>query len=429
MKLEEAAKYASDLLLSLPKKTKVRIIGHVDADGIAAASIVAMALARAGYRFHISIKKTDPDLINEIEKEENDLIIFVDIGSGYLNEMEKLKCNVIVLDHHIDSKDIPSNVMYVNARLYGLDGSREACGASVAYAFAMAVDEENIDLSQLAVTGIIGDKQDFAGYNKKIVEAGIGAGFIEEREEYLFVGRSLKESLENSLEPYFTGFHNAASFLEEIGIEPHMKFEELDEKKRKKLLSALTVKLIEQGCDEIEWKKTVYYGKNYGNLFDISSKLNACARLNEAGIGISLCLMDKTAMDKAELIQEKYRDEIRKEMKQLEKKEPYEKNNFIYFYVDKPALAGVLAGLALKYLPQFKKGKPVFALAYNELIDISARADEKMVENGVNLGLAIKKAAEKVGGIGGGHPIAAGGKVPKEKENDFLDALDKELEK
>jgi len=429
MKLEEAVKYASDLLLSLPKKSKVRIIGHVDADGIAAASIVAMALARAGYRFHISIERTKPDLIKELEKEENELIIFTDIGSSYLKEMEKLKCNVIVLEHHINGNEVPSNVMHINARLYGLDGSREACGASIAYAFAMALDEENVDLSQLAVAGIIGDKQSFSGYNKKIVEDGIGKGFIEEREDYILIGRSLKEMLENSLEPYFTNFYNAAPFLEGLGIEAHSKFEELGDEKRKKLLSALTLKLIEQGCDEIEWKKTFYYGKNYGNLHDVSSKLNACARLNEASLGISLCLMDIKAMDKAELVQEKYRDEIRKEMRQLEKKEPYERKNFIYFYVDKPPLAGVLAGLALKYLPQFKKQKPVFALAYNELIDISARAEEKMVEDGVNLGKAIKRAAESVGGIGGGHPIAAGGKVPKEKEEEFLDALDKELEK
>lgn len=430
MRLEEAAKYAADLLHSLPKKSKVRVIGHVDADGIASASIVAISLVRAGYRFHISIEKTRMDLIKDIEKEENDLIIFTDIGSGYLKEMKNLGCNVIVLDHHIaNEEDIPSNVMYVNARLYGLDGSREACGASVAYAFAMALDEENVDLSQLAIAGMIGDKQEIAGYNKEIVEQGMGEGYVEEREEYILIGRSLKEMLENSLEPYFTDFFNAAPFLEKLGIEPQTRFEELDEEKRKKLLSALTLKLIEQGCSDVEWKKTFYYGKNYGNLHDLASKLNACARLNEAGLGISLCLMDVQAMDKAEIVQEKYREEIRKEMKELERKEPYERKNFIYFYVDKAPLAGVLAGLALKYLPKFNAGKPVFALSYNEMIDISARADEKMVKEGLNLGEAIKKAAESVGGIGGGHPIAAGGKIPKEKEEEFLELLDKELEK
>ncbi len=427
MKLEEAVKYATDLLLSLPKKTKIRIIGHIDADGIASASIVAIALARAGYRFHISIKKTEPDLIKEIKKEDNDLVIFVDIGSSYLEEMRELK-NVIVLEHHLGKEEAPSNVMYLNARFFGLDGSKEACGASVAYAFALALDEENVDLSQLAIVGIIGDKQQFIGYNKKIVEDGIGSGFIEERDEYILVGKSLKEALENSLEPYFTGFYkSSASFLDKLGIQPQKKFEELEDEDRRKLLSALTLKLLEQDVDEIAWRKRIYYGKNYGNLYDISSKLNACARLNEAGVGIAICLGDKKAIDVAHVIQEKYRDEIRKEMREMEKKEPYEKNNFIYFYTDKAPLAGVLAGLALKYLPNFKKDKPILALSYNEFIDVSARADDKMVENGVNLGEALKLAAEKVGGIGGGHPVAAGAKIRKDKEEEFLEEVDKLL--
>ena len=430
MKLEEAAKYAADLLLTLPKKSTIRVIGHVDADGISAASIVAMALARAEYNFHVSIKRTEPDLIEEMKKEENEMIIFVDIGSGYLEEMEGLGCNVIVLDHHLGGEEIPGNVMYVNARLYGLDGSREACGASVAYAFAMAMDENNVDLSQLAIAGIIGDKQVFEGYNRKVLEDGIGSGFVEEREEYILSGKSLKEKLESSLEPYFTGFRNASPFLEKIGIEEGEKFENLKEEERKKLLSALTLKLLEQGCDDVEWKKIVYYGKRYGDLHDLSSKLNACARLNESGTGVALCMGDVTAWENAEIIQERYRDEIRKEMRELEKVEPEEMERFIYFHVDHAPLSGVLAGLSLKYLPQFMKGKPVIALARkNKFIDISARADEKMVKEGVNLGEAIKKAAELVGGVGGGHPIAAGGKIPADREKEFLQNLDRAMEK
>jgi len=45
------------------------------------------------------------------------------------------------------------------------------------------------------------------------------------------------------------------------------------------------------------------------------------------------------------------------------------------------------------------------------------------------LGNALKNAAEKVGGIGGGHPVAAGAKINKNKEEEFLEEVDKELEK
>jgi len=427
MKLEEAVKYAVDLLLSLPRKSMIRIIGHVDADGISAASIIAMALERAGYRYHISIKATKPDLIKEIEKEENDLIIFADIGSGYLNEMKKLKSNVIILDHHLSYDEPPENVMYVNARLYGIDGSKEACGATVSYFFAKAIDDNNIDLSQLAIVGAIGDKQDITGYNKKVMEEGIANGFIETKDEYIFQGATLKDALENSLEPYFTGFTNANGFIESIGLQPQKKFEELDDEERKRLLSALTLKLLEQKCNEIEWKRRAIYGRYYGNLYDMTSKLNASARLNEHGTGIAACFGDKKARERVFILQEKYRDEIRKEMRAMEKKEPYEREKFIYFYNEKRALGGVLAGLALKYLPNFNMNKPILAISYNDDIDISARATQDMVENGINLGEAMRNAAQAIGGEGGGHPVAAGASIPKGKEEEFLKLLDELL--
>ncbi|MCD6474001.1 MAG: DHH family phosphoesterase [Thermoplasmata archaeon] len=427
MKLEEAVRYAVDLLLSLPKKSMIRVIGHVDADGISSAAIIAIALERAGYRYHISIKATKPDLIKEIEEEENELIIFADIGSGYLKDMKRLKSNIIILDHHLSYDEPPKNVMYINARLYGIDGSKEACGATVSYFFAKAIDENNVDLSQLAMVGAIGDKQNIAGYNKKVMEEGIANGFIETRDEYIFQGMTLKDALENSLEPYFTGFTNANGFIESIGLQPQKRFEELDDEQRQRLLSALTLKLLEQGCDEIEWRKRMIYGSYYGNLHDMVSKLNASARLNEQGIGIAACFGDKMARERIFILQEKYRDEIRKEMRAMEKKEPYEMKKFIYFYTDKRSLGGVLAGLSLKYLPNFQRGKPVLALSYNDDIDISARASEKMVEDGINLGEAMKKAASLVGGEGGGHPIAAGATIPKNKEKEFLNLLDELL--
>ena len=425
MSLEEEVKYAADLVHRLKKDEMIRIVGHVDADGVSSASIVAISLARLGYRFHISIKKTRHKLIEDLSKEENALTIFVDIGTGYLNEMKKIKGNVIVLDHHIIENEDFDNIFYINPRKYGIDASREASASGIAYEFAKALDKNNIDLSQLAVVGIIGDKQKFSGFNKKIVEEGIGNGFINEKEQYLLRGECLKEMIDNSIDPYF--IFNSSLFFDSISIKPEEKLSELNEEERKRFFSALTLKLMEQNVDEIEWKKIHYYGRDYGDLHDMASKLDACARMNEAGVGIALCMNDKNAREKARMIQEKYRDEIRKEMKEIEKKEANEMKNFLYLYVNHAPLTGVLAGLALKYLPKFKKGKPVVAIALNDDADISGRCDEKMVENGINLGKAFKIASARVGGVGGGHEIAAGAKVRKASLKEFLEELDEEL--
>jgi dTDP-L-rhamnose 4-epimerase len=45
-------------------------------------------------------------------------------------------------------------------------------------------------------------------------------------------------------------------------------------------------------------------------------------------------------------------------------------------------------------------------------------AAERIVEKGLNLSLAMKKAALALNGVGGGHNIAAGATIPKGKEED-----------
>ena len=60
-------------------------------------------------------------------------------------------------------------------------------------------------------------------------------------------------------------------------------------------------------------------------------------------------------------------------------------------------------------------------------IKVSARGTEELIEKGLNLSLAMKKAASELNGIGGGHNIAAGATIPKGKEEEFLDLLEKEI--
>ena len=68
-----------------------------------------------------------------------------------------------------------------------------------------------------------------------------------------------------------------------------------------------------------------------------------------------------------------------------------------------------------------------FAEKENGEIKASIRATEQLVEKGLNLSTAIKKAATTFKGIGGGHNIAAGATIPKGKEEEFLDVLEKEI--
>ncbi|HDM67153.1 MAG TPA: DHH family phosphoesterase, partial [Thermoplasmatales archaeon] len=60
-------------------------------------------------------------------------------------------------------------------------------------------------------------------------------------------------------------------------------------------------------------------------------------------------------------------------------------------------------------------------------VKASARATQFLVEKGLDLSAAIKKAASQVNGVGGGHNIAAGATIPKGEEERFLEILEEEI--
>ena len=73
--------------------------------------------------------------------------------------------------------------------------------------------------------------------------------------------------------------------------------------------------------------------------------------------------------------------------------------------------------------------KILLALAQSEdSIKISARSPRRLVDRGLNLGKLLARAAQLVGGRGGGHDIAAGANIPKTRKALFLLELDRIIE-
>lgn len=75
--------------------------------------------------------------------------------------------------------------------------------------------------------------------------------------------------------------------------------------------------------------------------------------------------------------------------------------------------------------------KPVVVLADSDedenLVKGSARTTEKALEKGYHLGEALKEVAEKLGGEGGGHAIAAGIRFPKNRIDEFIKLFNEAL--
>ena len=64
-----------------------------------------------------------------------------------------------------------------------------------------------------------------------------------------------------------------------------------------------------------------------------------------------------------------------------------------------------------------------------EPVNLSSRGMWCQLDKGIDLAVAMREACNTVGGDGGGHRIAAGGSIPSEKVEEFLDVLDGILEK
>src|SRR3990170_5597967 len=168
----------------------VKIVTHIDADGITGGAIASEALARAGIEHEVAFaKKLDEAVLAEIKRQGAPLTWFVDLGAGLLHAFHGI--DAVITDHHVPTeREVPKafrgdlvrladsldRVLMLNPHLEG-EGSDVASGAGCAYAVAKALDLKNTDLASIAVVGAVGDVQDqesrrLTGYNRTILADG-----------------------------------------------------------------------------------------------------------------------------------------------------------------------------------------------------------------------------------------------------------------
>ncbi|MCL2318268.1 MAG: DHH family phosphoesterase, partial [Methanomassiliicoccaceae archaeon] len=86
---------------TVEKHDFIHIYSHYDADGITSASIVAKALFRAGKEFKVTLFTSLNDANMEIiRRSPAKCIIITDLGASYIEELDALTQDVVVLDHH-----------------------------------------------------------------------------------------------------------------------------------------------------------------------------------------------------------------------------------------------------------------------------------------------------------------------------------------
>jgi single-stranded-DNA-specific exonuclease len=441
---------------------KIVVIHHYDADGLTSGAIAIKALEREGKEVkHLCLKQVYRENLEEIRALGKNFL-FVDFGSGQLDYLIELgRENVFVIDHHqpilVDGK-IPEIDHHVNPLLFGLDGGKELSGAGATFFFAKALNEKNVDLVTLALIGAVGDMQDFTGkligINRKLLEIGEKQKLISVKNDlrlYGRISRPLTSYLMFASSPILPGLtadkDNCLAFLRHAQIplkDPYtdewLSYEDLPENKKQALSSALITHLAMHEVPE--WKIKELIGEIYTlekeephsplrDAKEAATLGNSCGRHARPEVALNVYLGDRNkegyygqALD---LIDE-HRRELRRGIEYVTENGVEEKNSYYYFDakdVIQDSLVGIIAGML--YGSVIDENKPIIAIAQNEdeTMKISGRGTSSLIRRGLNLGGAFKELSKELEGVeGGGHKIAAGCKVPKDKIIIFLEKLD-----
>lgn len=454
----EAKRAAEFLLENIDKGKNILVISHMDADGISAAGIMGKALFNAEAKFCIRIERwMDEKVLDEACLHGEDaLLVFTDMGSGYLDILGAKVGNrpIVILDHHQPIGTPNESFLQVNPHLFGIDGSREISSAGIAYLVAKFLDKKNINLAYLAVVGALGDLQDkfdergLGGVNDLIVKDAVESGFLKVETDLLFFGRETRpihKALAYTANPYIPGISGeedkSLAFLSELNIELKRNdrwraLRDLSQDEKRRLFSALHDYLVSRGFrSEVAMR---LLGKVYvlvkeepwtplRDAREFALLLNATGRMEVPGLGVAICMGDRDkAYEEALKTLDEYRRTITKYLRWLdEHSDRIEEWESIYILhgekdIDERAISTISTILSTN-LP--KPDKPLIAYSFiprEKILKISARTTDLLARNGLNLGEIIRVAAEKCSGVGGGHDIAAGAQIPYERKMEFL---------
>ncbi len=436
----------------IDRQEVIRIVTHLDADGICASAIMTRALARDSRKFSLSIlKQLDEPQILALGHESYSCYLFLDLGSGHLALLQQHlhDKSKIILDHHAPQPAPCDNLLHLNPHLFGIDGSDDISGAGVSYLVAKELDESNKDLAHLPIIGAIGDAQEhggFTGLNQRILSDAVSSGMLKVVEALRLFGsqtRPLHKALELCTDPFIPGVTNSESgaiqFLMDIGIDPKKAgkwrtLSQLSEKEQQQLLAGIILRRAgEEKPEDIFGLKYVLphepVHSPYYDAREFSTILNACGRLEKPAVGIGICLGSRKAKEQAVELLVAYKHELMnamvwiKQAIQASDGRVLQDKGFLIINAQhqiRPSIVGTLTSMLAKS-PEYNDKEIILMLGRDEegMTKISCRSPARHREMDVR-GI-LKEILHIVGGECGGHQHAAGAMIAQEKEPLFME--------
>lgn len=187
--LPDIDKAVGRLKQAIQEREKILIFGDYDVDGVTASTVMEETLLLAGSRPEdISIMLPDrfadgygmsPKIIKYAQKQGVSLVITVDCGSqnhAIINELNTLKIDTIVTDHHETPSVLPEATAIINPKrqdFHNLNGLKNLAGVGVAFKLTQALVKAGLIkkgqekwLLDLVLLGTICDNMTLTGENR-----------------------------------------------------------------------------------------------------------------------------------------------------------------------------------------------------------------------------------------------------------------------
>jgi RecJ-like exonuclease len=441
----------------IKSKKPISVTTHIDCDGLTSGSIISKALIRAGANCTVrTSKEFSKKVLESFKTDSREFHIITDLGGGFASELDKaLGDNWVILDHHQILDEDKDNQNVINSWKYGIDGGQEICAGGMAYLASMSLDERNSDLSSIAVVSALGDRQDqgerksFTGKNFEIANVAKEQGLVDIDLDLLLIGREtrpLADALAFTSHPFIEGLtwnkEACLSILNSSGV--NLKKEgrwrvpaELNEDEKKQVIEAITKFASGKNATEITTELIGYtytFPREDDRSFlrdgrEFSTMLNSCGRINRSGVGMAVCMGDRTkVLGEAEEILTDYRNRTREYMNILSNERwRISESNTCVMVNGEDIVPEMMTGTISSLLAGSPKNS-------GKIVILRTKAEENTIKfssrksfgckSDVNLSEVMRTGAQKFDGIGGGHNAAAGAKITKDKLDGFLKFLE-----
>jgi RecJ-like exonuclease len=445
----------------------ILIVSNSSCDGIISASLLIKAIWMLGGKGTARLlTRFDEAIFTDLKKEDHDFYLFTDVGSGRSELFNKLFTkNWTALDHKkisITEIAIDDNNAILNPWKYDIDGDKEITSGGISYLLVKNLDKGFSDLSPLAIVSAlgeyqdVGDKRSLVGLNNEILEDSKKHGLVQTDIDLLLSFNEflpIHESIANTYVPYLYGLTSNSDKCLDLLRKTNIELKKdgrlktiCDINQEEKFLILETIKnhlssQIDAGIDNLEniliGHTYVLPGEEHGSqLYDarrFSELLNSCALNNKTGLGITICLGDRsTQLNEAEKDVQEFNKNSQKLISRIlkEKWRIFDKGLYLFINAEgiiEPDYVGHLSRLLGSHY-QFMNKVIIMKTAIDE--NYSKYFFSSLLKGAIDVQQMTKELSESVSGITITFNNAEGQiVVPPAQEESLMAIIQKQIKK